>query len=88
LGVRIVANRTGSYISAFTASSFGRNLHVLERTIVNAGIAYQYRPWLNFSIDVGNLFNEPQAFYRGIPDQMQSTIVPGTTITFGVSGRF
>jgi outer membrane receptor protein involved in Fe transport len=55
---------------------------------VNAGIAYRFRPALSFSIDVGNLFNEHQAFYRGYPDRMQSTIIPGTTITFGVSGRF
>lgn len=54
----------------------------------NAGVAYQFRPSLGFSMDVGNVFNEPQAFYRGIPDWMQSMIIPGTTLTFGVSGRF
>jgi TonB-dependent receptor len=88
LSARVTANRTGEFISSFTANNVGRNLYVHARTIVNAGVSYQFRPRLNVSIDVGNLFNEPQAFYRGIPDQMQSTIIPGTTITFGVSGRF
>ena len=40
------------------------------------------------SIDVGNVFNEGQRWYRGIPDQMAQTYIPGTTITVGVSGRF
>jgi hypothetical protein len=37
---------------------------------------------------VSNLTNEPQAFYRGIPDQMERTIINGTSITLGITGRF
>lgn len=48
----------------------------------------QFRPSLQFTIDAANLFNEPQRLYRGIPDQMPTTIINGTTITFGVDGRF
>jgi outer membrane receptor protein involved in Fe transport len=55
---------------------------------VNAGVAYQFRPTLSFSIDISNIFNEHQVHYRGFSDRMQRTISPGTTITFGVSGRF
>ena len=51
-------------------------------------MSYQFRPSLSFSVDVANVFNEPQVFYRGYSTRMQSTIIPGTTITFGVSGRF
>ncbi len=87
-GARIVANRTGDYIRAFTANAPGRNLYNADRTIVNAGIAYQWRPAVSFTIDVQNLFNEPQLWYRGIPDQMAEYRMTGTTITFGVSGRF
>ncbi len=87
-GARVVANRTGDYISAFTAGSPGRNLYVRSRTIVNAGLAYQWRPAVSFSVDVQNLFNVAQEFYRGIPDQMAEYRIPGTTITFAVSGRF
>jgi iron complex outermembrane recepter protein len=88
LGVRLVANRTGEYINAFTAGSPGRNQYTRARTVVNAGIAYQWRPSVAFVVDVQNLFNEPQQFFRGVPDQMSEYRIPGTTITFGVSGRF
>ncbi len=87
-GARVVANYTGDYINAFTAGTPARNLYIRSRTIVNAGIAYQWRPTLSFSIDVANVFNEAQIFYRGIPDQMSEYRIPGTTVTFGVSGRF
>lgn len=87
-GARIVANRTGSYINNFTANTPARNQYIRSRTIVNAGIAYQWRPTVSFSIDVANVFNEAQIFYRGIPDQMSEYRIPGTTVTFGVSGRF
>ncbi len=87
-GFRVVANRTGEYINAFTAGTPARNLYVRSRTIVNAGLAYQWRPDVSFSIDVANIFNEAQEFYRSIPDQMSEYRIPGTTITFGVSGRF
>ena len=87
-GARLVANRTGDYINAFTANTPARNLYIRARTIVNAGIAYQWRPTVSFSIDVANVFNEAQIFYRGVPDQMSEYRIPGTTVTFGVSGRF
>ncbi|MSU48308.1 MAG: TonB-dependent receptor [Opitutus sp.] len=85
---RVNVNHTGNYISTYTAASLGRNLYIARRTMVNFGAAYQLRPGVSFSIDVGNVFNEPQAAYRGIPDQIQSINIPGTTITFGVNGRF
>ena len=40
------------------------------------------------AFDVSNLFNQPQALYLGSKDRMQSTIINGTTITAGLSGRF
>jgi iron complex outermembrane receptor protein len=88
IGARIVANRTGEYINAFTANTPARNLYIRSRLIVNAGVAYQWRPDVSFSIDVANIFNQAQEFYRSIPDQMSEYRIPGTTITFGVSGRF
>ena len=85
---RVLYNYTGDYITAFTAASVGRNLYRYSYSTVTAGVAYQYRPWLQFTADVANLFNEPQSQYRGIPDQMANTIINGTTITLGVNGRF
>ena len=55
---------------------------------INAGISYQVRPSLQLTLDVANLTNEPQAFYRGIRAQMQNTILNGSTLTFGLNGRF
>ena len=85
---RVLVNYTGGYITSYSAGSAGRNLYRYKRTVVNVGFAYQIRPAVQITCDVSNLFNEPQAFYRGIPDQMQSTIILGTTINVGLSGRF
>ena len=85
---RLLYNFTGSYITNFTAASVGRNLYRYSYATLTAGIAYQYRPGLSFTLDVGNLTNEPQRLYRGNPNQMSTTIINGQTITFGVNGRF
>ncbi|MBI5766497.1 MAG: TonB-dependent receptor [Verrucomicrobia bacterium] len=85
---RILYNVTGSYITSYTAASLGRNLYRYKYEVINLGAAYQLRPWLQLTVDLANLGNEPQRIYRGIPDQMQSTIINGTTWTFGVNGRF
>ncbi|MDO8542364.1 MAG: TonB-dependent receptor [Opitutaceae bacterium] len=87
-GSRINVNYTGGYLDALNANNAPLNLYRTGRTVVNAGVGYQWRPTLAFSIDVANIFNEHQVHYRGYPDRMQRTIIPGTTITFGVSGRF
>ncbi len=85
---RVLYNFTGDYITAYTAASLGRNLYRFKNSTVNAGISYQVRPSFQLTLDVANLFNEPQAFYRGVRDQLQSVIINGTTITAGVNGRF
>ena len=85
---RLDVNYSGDYITSYSAASVGRNLFRYSRKIVNAGVTYHFRPSLNFTCDVSNLTNEAEAFYRGIPDQMQRFNIPGTTITFGVNGRF
>jgi outer membrane receptor protein involved in Fe transport len=60
----------------------------MERTLVNLGLAYQLRPTLNFTIDIDNLTNVPQRRYRGVPENMEYYNYPGTTLTFGINGRF
>jgi outer membrane receptor protein involved in Fe transport len=85
---RVIWNRTGEYINAFSNPGSGRNQYTRRRTVVNCGVAYQVRPAVTLSLDVGNLFNESQVFYRGIADQISTYRIPGTTVTFGVSGRF
>ena len=85
---RALYNFVGSYITAFTAATPARNQYRYRYQTVTVGVAYQYRPSLQFTVDVANLFNEPQRLYRSIPTQMSSTVINGTTITFGVNGRF
>ena len=85
---RASLNYTSDYINAYSAGTLGRNRYCFERTIVNFGMDYRVRRTLTLTCDVDNVFNEPQGFYRGIPDQMQQTYITGTTITIGVSGRF
>ena len=87
-GANVRFNYTGDYLDAANVANPPLNLYREERKIVNAGISYQWRPSVAFSIDVQNLFNDEQRFYRGYPHRLQSVILPGVNVTFGVSGRF
>jgi hypothetical protein len=49
---------------------------------------YQVNPAVNFSLDVANLFNEPQQLYAGFPNRVQDVILNFITVTAGISGRF
>ena len=88
LSTRVVVNRVGSYIRNFTAVGSGANLYTRARQIVNTGIAYQLRPSVSLSMDIQNVFNQEQSWYRGNPDNLAQVYIPGVTITFGVTGRF
>jgi outer membrane receptor protein involved in Fe transport len=85
---RVLVNYTSAYITSYSAASVGRNLYRFSRTAVNAGIEYQFHRHASVTLDVANPFAVPQRLYRGIPDQMQSTIMNFATITIGVAGRF
>ena len=85
---RVIVNYTGKNITDYVEGMPARNRYLFSRTVINAGVGYQWRPAITFSIDVNNLTNAPQAAYRGIPDQMQFKLFGGTTITAGVNGRF
>jgi TonB-dependent receptor len=85
---RAAVNYVGRYITNYTAAGSPRNRYRFSRTIVNAGVAYHYRPAVTLTLDVGNIFNETESFYRGYSHRMQSTNIPGVTITAGVNGRF
>ena len=43
---------------------------------------------LTLNFGVANLFNEPQRYFRGVPDQLETFLINGTTITAGLEGRF
>jgi len=85
---RVLYNRTSDYITSYDAANPGRNSFRQELKTVNFGVAYLVRPSVSLNIDVSNVFNAPQVLYRGIRSRMQTTIINGVTINFGVSGRF
>lgn len=85
---RFLYNYTSSYITSYSGASPARNLYRFKRDSINAGVEYRLRPETSLTFDISNPLAEPQKLYRGIPDQMQSTINNFTTITVGVTGRF
>ncbi|MDO8540497.1 MAG: TonB-dependent receptor [Opitutaceae bacterium] len=86
---RITANYTGEFLNTgYNATAISRNQYAVRRVVVNVGAAYQYRPAVTLSVDVGNITNESQTFYRGFSDRISEVRIPGITITFGASGRF
>ena len=84
---RILYNFTGEYINTFNANPALRLYRESMKT-VNVGVAYQLRPSVSFSLDVANLLNEPQVFYRAVKDRTQRTLINFVTVTAGVNGRF
>ncbi|MEY4089975.1 MAG: hypothetical protein RJB55_2246, partial [Verrucomicrobiota bacterium] len=85
---RVIVNYTGESITEFTEGQPARSRYLSPRTVINAGVGYQFRPSVTFSIDVNNLTNSPQSAYRGVPDRMQFKLFGGTTVTAGINGRF
>jgi len=85
---RILYNFTGEYLTSFNAANPALRLYRLSMKTVNAGVSYQLRPAVNLSLDVSNLFDEPQVFYRGYKDRTQRTLRNFATISAGINGRF
>lgn len=85
---RLLVNYTSDGITSYSANTPGRNLYRFESTRVDLGLAYEIKPGFSLTCDINNLTNEPQSYYRGIPEQLQRWTLTGTTITLGVSGRF
>lgn len=80
-----------SYSIPTTASPTNpaRNRYLKYRELVNLNMYYQL-PWRGMSLGIGvqNLFNAPQRYYRGIPSQMETFLINGTTMTATLQGRF
>lgn len=72
--------------SNLTATS--RNRYMRSRDLFNVNLRYQLPRNLTLNFGVQNLFNEPQRYYRGISDQMETFLMQGTTLTAGIEGRF
>jgi iron complex outermembrane receptor protein len=80
-------NYTGNYLNTFNVAQH-RNIYRHERTIVNFGAGYQWKPAVSFFLDLTNAFNEPQKTYIGYENRTQRVIHTGQAVVFGINGRF
>ncbi|PAW65787.1 MAG: hypothetical protein B9S34_09935 [Opitutia bacterium Tous-C1TDCM] len=88
-GVSMTYNYTSESIrNAYNVANPSRNQYLKPRELVNLNLRYQLRPNVTLTFGVANLFNEPQIYYRGFADQLETFLIQGTTITAGVEGRF
>jgi outer membrane receptor protein involved in Fe transport len=85
---RALYNFTGEYIDTFNANNPALNIYRHSFKTLNVGVSYQYKPSLGFSIDIANLFNEPQELYMGKKERLRDSITNFVTVAIGVNGRF
>ena len=86
LSARVQYNYMSAYLT--NAGTEARRQFRFARELVNLGLGYQWRKNLGFSIDLVNLFDEPQELYRGFTDRLSNARYNGTAISFGISGTF
>jgi hypothetical protein len=87
-GISTNYNYTSLNIRSFDAANPSRNQYLAPRDMVNLNLRYQLPRNMTLTFGVANIFNEPQRYYRGIPDQLETFLVNGTTVTAGIEGRF
>jgi TonB-dependent receptor len=87
-GASVLYNYTTTHIRSFNAAQPSRNQYMFKREQFNLGMEYDVLPNLKLTVDVSNAFNEPQTYYRGIPDQLETFLMQGPKYTIGVQGRF
>ena len=86
---RALYNLSGENITSLSGvTTPGRNIYRLPMKTLNLGVSYQYRPSLGFTIDIANVFNEPQEFYMGTKNYLRQSTTNFVTVTIGVNGRF
>jgi len=85
---RLLYNFTGEYITSFNATNPGLSIYRYSMKTLNVGFGYQYKPGLGVTLDISNLFNEPQEFYMGNKDRFRQNITNFVTVAIGVNGRF
>ncbi len=85
---RVLYNYTSDYTSSYSRTNVALNLYRRARSVFNTSFAFQIRPSVSLTLDIDNITNEPQVFYRGYRNRIQSHVRNGVTMNFGVSGRF
>lgn len=88
-GASVSYNYTDASIrGGFNTTAPSRNRYMLARNLFNVNVRYNLPRNMTVNLGVQNLFNEPQRYYRGIPDQMETFLIQGTTLTLSLEGRF
>jgi outer membrane receptor protein involved in Fe transport len=85
---RVLYNFTGEHITTFNATNPALNQYRFSMKTTNVGISYAAKPWMTFTLDASNVFNEPQQFYIGYKSRVRRSIYNFVTVTAGVTGRF
>jgi outer membrane receptor protein involved in Fe transport len=66
---RLLYNFTGEHITTYSVINNipqpALHQYRFSMKTVNVGVGYQLKPAVTFSLDVANIFNEPQEFYIG-----------------------
>jgi len=61
---------------------------MLPRDLINMNLRYNLPRNMTVNFGVQNVFNEPQRYYRYVPDQIDQIRLQGTTMTLSLEGRF
>ena len=86
---RALYNLSGENITTLSAvTTPGLNIYRASMKTLNLGVSYQYKPSLGFTVDVSNVFNEPQEFYMGTKEYLRQSTTNFVAVTIGMSGRF
>ena len=84
---RLLYNFSGEHIRSFNATNPGLSIYRYSIKTLNVGFGYQYKPGLGVTVDISNLFNEPQEYYMGNKDRFRQNITNFVTVAIGVNGR-
>jgi iron complex outermembrane receptor protein len=84
---RALVNYKGSYLATYAVDESAL-YYGYSRTSVNVNVSYQISPRLTVFLDVPNVTNAPQRFYRYTEDRLAQWNESFTTVNFGISGRF
>lgn len=80
-------NYTGEYLATYS-TDLSRLRYRNIRRLVNFNAGYTISKGLTLSLDIQNAFNEPNQYYRYLPERNERITMAGTSMVLGISGKF